>query len=345
MNNKLHTRKDFRELCLKRDNHKCVMCNETNNLAVHHIMERRLFDDGGYYLDNGSTLCEYHHIEAEKTTLDCDTIREACNIDNIILPEHLYSDQEYDKWGNPIINNNVRLKGELFNDESVQKILEAGKVLDLFSVYIKYPRTYFVPWGDKSTKDDKKLKNDDHFKNKKVVVTVKMDGENTSIYPDYVHARSINSGSHPTRNKIKELSANIGYQLSKDERICGENLFAKHSILYDNLPSYFMMFSHWEGSTCLSWDETCFNAEVLELDMVPVIYTGLYDKDKIIDLYEKNFKGTGCEGYVIRIYDEFEYGQFRKSVMKYVEPEFKQKVNSSHGHWISKKIEPNGLRK
>lgn len=34
---------------------------------------------------------------------------------------------------------------------------------------------------------------------------------------------------------------------------------------------------------------------------------------------------------------------FRKSVAKFVRPEFRQAINNSHGHWISKKIEPNGL--
>lgn len=344
MENKLLNRDDFREGVFERDGHKCVICKAPAQDA-HHILERRLFEDGGYYLNNGASLCGEHHIEAEMTTLDCDTIREACGITEIVLPEHLYSDQEYDKWGNPIINNNVRLKGDLFYDESVQKILKQGNVLELFSKYVKYPRTYFVPWGDKTTKDDKKLANDDHFIGKRVVCTVKMDGENTTMYPDYIHARSINSGSHPTRNRVKELWSQIGYQLSEDERICGENLYAKHSIKYENLPSYFMVFSHWEGNTCLSWEETVFNAQVLELDVVPVIYEGIYDRDKIIELYEKNFKGGSCEGYVIRLADSFEYGQFRKSVMKFVEPEFRQKVNSSHGHWISQKIEPNELRK
>ena len=105
-----------------------------------------------------------------------------------------------------------------------------------------------------------------------------------------------------------------------------------------------MMFSHWEKNTCLSWEETVFNAKVLELDLVPVMYEGIYDKQKIIDIYEKEYKGDGCEGYVIRLADHFEYGQFRKSVMKYVDPVFREKINSSHGHWISKKIEPNILK-
>jgi hypothetical protein len=343
MKQKLLSRDEFREGVFARDQHKCCICKEPAQDA-HHIIERRLWtDSGGYFIDNGASLCGKHHIEAEETTLHCDDIRLACGIKNIVLPEHLYVDQEYDKWGNPIVNEHTRLKGDLFYDESVQKILAQGKVLDLFSKYVKYPRSYHTPWSDKVTKDDKKLTDDLHFHGKEVVVTVKMDGECTTMYNDYIHARSINSGAHETRNKVKDIWAQVGYQLSEDERICGENLYARHSVAYDDLPSYFMVFSWWNGDTCLSWDETVFNAEVLELETVPVIYRGIYDQKKIHALYEENYKGDKCEGYVVRFADEFKYGQFRNSLMKYVDPIFREKINNSHGHWISKKIEPNKL--
>ena len=52
---------------------------------------------------------------------------------------------------------------------------------------IKYPRTYHLPYSQSKT-DDKTLSNDDQFKGMEVVVTIKMDGENTTIYPDgYIH--------------------------------------------------------------------------------------------------------------------------------------------------------------
>jgi hypothetical protein len=343
MKSKLLTRDEFREGVFSRDGHKCVICGEAAQDA-HHIMERRLFSDGGYYLENGASLCGKHHIMAEETILDCDDIRQAAGIESVLLPEHLYADQEYDKWGNPVIANGQRLKGELFYDESVQKILAQGDVLHHFSKYVKYPRSYHTPWSDKVTKDDKVLPNDDHFLGKDVVVTLKMDGENTSFYNDYVHARSINSGSHPTRNKVKEIWSRVGYQLSEDERICGENLYAKHSIEYTDLPSYFMVFSWWDGNTCLSWDETVFNAQACDLEVVPVVYRGMYDRDIIHKMYEQNHAGPTCEGYVIRLASEFTYGEFRRSLMKYVDPAFREKVNQSHGHWISQKITANKLR-
>lgn len=335
MGNELLTRNQFRESVFARDNHQCVVCKAPAKDA-HHIIERRLFTDGGYYLDNGSSLCEKHHLEAESTRLSCDDIRLAAGITKIILPEHLYADYMYDKWGNIILPNGSRIKGELYYDKSVQKILD--KDIE-FIKYIKYPRTYHVHWSQ-GTKDDKVLKDDDNFKNKEVVVTLKLDGENTTMYNDYIHARSLDSKSHQTRKWVKGLWSQISYIIDDNMRICGENLYAQHTIKYDNLESYFYMFSIWINYECLSWDETVEYAEILGLKTVPVIYKGIYDKE----LIEKEFaKYKNHEGFVIRITNSFTYNAFKYSLAKYVNPEFRRQINNSHGHWISKKIIPNEL--
>src|SRR6188472_4375916 len=117
----LLSRDTFREAVFARDNYKCVICGLAAQDA-HHIMERRLFDDGGYYINNGASLCGKHHIEAEQTILTTEAIRDASKIQKRILPDHLYPDYEYDKWGNIVNANGTRIKGELFFDESVQKI-------------------------------------------------------------------------------------------------------------------------------------------------------------------------------------------------------------------------------
>lgn len=341
---KLLNRDDFRNGVFNRDNHKCVICGEPAKDA-HHILERRLFVDGGYYLSNGSSLCEKHHIMAEETTLSCEEIREKCNITKIILPDHLYDEYIYDKWGNIIQPSGQRLKGELFYDESVQKILKQGGVLDLFQKYVKYPRTYYLHWCEMTKsllKDNRQMQNDDCFKGKRVIVTLKMDGENTSMYRDFIHARSLNSSSHPTRDWVKGLWSRISYHLDDNMRICGENLYAVHSIKYSDLESYFMMFSMWIENKCLSWDETVEYAKILDLNIVPVIYDGIYDREKIEAIFKK-YELTN-EGYVIRVANEFNYGEFRKSVGKFVLPSFRQAINNSHGHWISKKIETNILK-
>ena len=337
--NKLLTRDAFREGVFERDSHRCVICGEPAKDA-HHILERRLFHDGGYYLNNGASLCEIHHIEAEQTTLSCDEIRVKSGITDIVIPEHFYSDYEYDKWGNILLPTGLRIKGELFYDESVQKILNQGGVLNTFQKHVKYPRTYHLPWSN-LLKDDRMLSDDSNFIGKRVICSLKMDGENVSMYNDYIHARSLESSTHETRNWVKGLWSRISYMLDDNMRICGENLYAVHSIKYDKLPSYFMMFSMWIDNTCLSWDETLEYAEVLGLYTVPVIYDGIYDKSAILEAFKPYEKLN--EGYVIRIADHFNYIDFRRSVAKYVRPEFRQVVNNSHGHWISKKIDVNQL--
>jgi len=336
------TRDDFRESVFLRDNHKCVICGKPAKDA-HHILERRLFDNGGYDIDNGVSLCEDHHIGAEQTILSCNELREKAGIKKIVLPDHFYSDCDYDKWGNIILPNGQRLKGELFFDEPVQKILKSGCVLDLFQKYIKYPRTYHLPWST-LLKDDRMLKDDSNFMGKRVITTLKMDGENTTMYGDHIHARSIESPSHESRTWVKTLWSQKNYLL-ENLRICGENLYAVHTIKYENLKSYFMVFSVWDNDNniCFSWDDTNEYAELLELDIVPVIYDGIYDREKIMGAFKKHEKEH--EGYVVRIADSFKYQDFKKCVAKFVQPKFRDKVNNSHGHWILKKVEKNKLNK
>jgi 5-methylcytosine-specific restriction endonuclease McrA len=59
-------RKQFNENCLNRDKHKCVFCNVTENLDVHHITDRHVMPNGGYAMSNGITVCEEHHLKCEE---------------------------------------------------------------------------------------------------------------------------------------------------------------------------------------------------------------------------------------------------------------------------------------
>lgn len=54
--NILLTREDFKKIVFERDKHKCVVCGQPA-VDAHHIIDRALWTDGGYYLDNGVSLC------------------------------------------------------------------------------------------------------------------------------------------------------------------------------------------------------------------------------------------------------------------------------------------------
>lgn len=340
--NPLLTREKFVAQALARDKNSCVICKKEAS-EVHHIIERKLWPDSGYYLNNAATLCGEHHLQAEQTILSCDEIRNKTNIVEILLPEHFDPEYKYDKWGNVIMPNGTRLKGEMFYTEQVQKILSSVDLLNIFSKYIKYPRTYHMPHSHQSA-DDKRLLDDSIFLNKEVVVTIKMDGENTTLYNDYIHARSINSGDHPSRDRVKGIWANVKWMLDDDMRLSGENMYAKHTVEYDNLESYFLLFSVWYRDTCLSWQETLDYAKLLELKTVPVIYQGMYDLQKIENAFKTYEASSPAEGYVIRYADEFKYLHFKNSVAKYVKPEFLHNLQQQTGHWQTKKVIANQLK-
>lgn len=44
---KLLSREDFKTLVFKRDQNKCVVCS-SGAVDAHHLLERKLFADGGY---------------------------------------------------------------------------------------------------------------------------------------------------------------------------------------------------------------------------------------------------------------------------------------------------------
>ena len=79
----------------------CVLCQQPGQDA-HHIMDRKLFPDGGYYLDNGVTVWPACHLLAEKGRVTPDWLRNVANIKTVILPPDFEPEFIYDKWDNPI---------------------------------------------------------------------------------------------------------------------------------------------------------------------------------------------------------------------------------------------------
>lgn len=326
---KLLTRNEFRDRVFERNNNRCVFC-DAPAADAHHIIERRLFPDGGYYLENGAAVCEEHHLQCEQTTISVEDVRAASGNKHKVIPPHLYADQEYDKWGNPVLANGLRLKGELFFDESVQKILAQGGVLNLFTPWVKYPRTHHLPWSPGINDDDRVLRSLEAFVGRRVVVTEKMDGENTTLYRDYLHARSVDGRGHPTRSWVKQFWNKISSDIPSGWRICGENLYALHSIQYNDLSSYFMGFSVWnESNLCLGWDETLEWFDLLGITAVPILYDGIYNENTIRSLWdERNWASS--EGYVLRLAEPIHYADFRNKCGKFVRPGHIQTIK----HWM-----------
>lgn len=233
----------------------------------------------------------------------------------------------------------MRLRGELFHNESVQKILKP--YLHLFTNRVKYPRTHHLPWSPGLTNDDRVMSDLTMLKSAdKVIVHVKMDGENTSLYKDGLHARSLDYEPHPSRNLVKKLHSQISHEIPEGWRICGENLHGQHSIAYKNLPAFFLAFSIWNAhNVCLPWNETKEWFELLGLTPCPVIYEGPFDEKLLQSLHKDEWNGDPCEGYVVRVAGSYSYSEYRRAVGKWVRPNHVQ----SHAHWMQRFI-PNQLR-
>ena len=219
---------------------------------------------------------------------------------------------------------------------------------------VKYPRTRHLPSSRSRTDDDKiatveevarafKESNGDP---RRVIITEKMDGEATTIYPDgHSHARSIDSKFHPSRSIIRELAGLISHEIPQDFRICGENIFAVHSIEYSALDSYFQVYNIWNGSTCISWDSTVEWAQLLELTTVPVLYDGPWvDENHAHSIwtdFKKNLPGEqASEGFVVRIADEFELDDFGNNVFKFV----REKHVTTGDHWMHSEMKTNSIK-
>lgn len=201
-----------------------------------------------------------------------------------------------------------------------------------------------MPWSLGINDDDKALNDASQFYGKRVIMSIKKDGENTSAYSDgHVHARSIDSRGGEDRAWVKQfLANNVCFNLPDGWRVCGENMWAKHSIHYENLPSYFLGFSLWnEHNICISWDETLEYFSLLGITHVEVLYDGIWHEDTVRTI-EKTIDPNKEEGYVIRIADAFQYSQFKNSIAKYVRRDHVKTTK----HWRARRVSvPNELSK
>ncbi|MCX5341532.1 RNA ligase family protein [Streptomyces atratus] len=202
-----------------------------------------------------------------------------------------------------------------------------------------YPRTAHLPWSPGATSDDVRIADLSGLTGREVVVTEKLDGENTTLYADGLHARSLDSAHHPSRGWVKALQGRIGARIPEGWRVCGENMFARHSIPYDGLESFFYGFSVWDGEHCLGWDRTVVFLRELGIPVPPVLWRGVFDARA-----EKALRALGPdtgrqEGYVARPADGFDAPDFGRRVAKWVRPGHVQ----TDTHWMHASVVENRL--
>ena len=198
-----------------------------------------------------------------------------------------------------------------------------------------YPRTPHLPWSPGKADDDVTAGGLSGFAGREVVVTEKLDGENTTMYADGLHARSLDSAHHPSRAWVKALHGRIAAGIPAGWRVCGENMFARHSIPYDNLDSYFYAFSVWAGDRCLGWDDTVRFARRVGVPTPPVLWRGTFDERAVRAI---KLDTARQEGFVVRTVEGFARNEFGTRVAKWVRPAHVQ----TDTHWMLAPVVPNG---
>ena len=106
-------RPEFKEKVFARTKGKCCVpgCN-CDAVDAHHILDRHLWDHGGYILSNGAALCSKHHIDAEEGRITPKQCIEYMNISPSIIEKpdkitdlsfgeyyELLMDGKINKWG------------------------------------------------------------------------------------------------------------------------------------------------------------------------------------------------------------------------------------------------------
>ncbi len=141
------------------------------------------------------------------------------------------------------------------------------------AISTKYGRTYHYPFSPGTTSDDRI--NHQYWESFSQIPTLihteKLDGENNCLSRYGVFARSHAAPTtSPWTSTLRQR-----WQLLRDDlghlEIFGENLFAIHSIEYQQLESHFYVFAVREHDQWLSWEETEFYAQFFDFPTVPVL--------------------------------------------------------------------------
>jgi hypothetical protein len=333
------TRDQFRTVAVDRDGGECVVpwCDAPVTEdpdgpgEVHHIIERRLWDDGGYLPDNGASVCNVHHRYAEENVIPPQSFWRWVGVEDPPLPGQI-EDMNVDKWG-----ESLKLD---FDPEIRDKP--------------KYPSTRHLPYSHAQDRDDTQMQEVGFLCDIPLVVTVKMDGGNCMIVRDMDEPTRARNGRHPGRenhDQLRQMYWDRGLydQIPEHIQIFGEWLYETHSIHYgcdgcehcshdDSLPrdpgpeidGLFQVFGVYDTRYQLwtSWPEVEAWARKLDFPTVPVLSMDWKDAepsitrpDQIYDpvrQYAEDVVQNGHEGIVVRSKFGYHRGQIGERLGKYV---------------------------
>jgi len=224
------------------------------------------------------------------------------------------------------------------------------------SDFFRFPHTPHIDWlGEGMPRDDKVL-NDAEVASilaHPLRVEEKLDGANLGIsIRDNGELRGQNRGQYllePYAGQFSRLTSWLAQNryalsdnLTSNEIVFGEWCAARHSLDYDNLPDWFVVFDVYDRAAQKFWSCERRNAlaEKMGLAVVPTLYHGettLDDLKALLSSASSHYRAGTPEGIVMR-HDSKDWCEARA---KLVRADFAQSIEE---HWRSRAIEWNDVR-
>jgi hypothetical protein len=218
----------------------------------------------------------------------------------------------------------------------------------------KFPSTPHLFWlASSSLRPEKVLTTSEvkEFLSHPVAIEEKMDGSNLGISFD-------RSGRIRFQNRGNFLSGKLsgqweqlrawGFQhearlrelIHPGQILFGEWCYATHSIHYDHLPDWFMVFDVFDSEAQRFWSRTRRDELVASagLATVPLLRVGNYCKDEIISML--NIRSAYTKSPVEGVYLRIDQGCWLSLRAKVVRPGFIQSISE---HWSKRQMVRNDL--
>lgn len=170
------SRREFRERCVDRDDGKCLVpwCSSRVTAdpdgpgEVHHIIERALWDDGGWYAKNGASVCNDHHQYAEENFIPPHAFWRWLDVEPL-TPEGMPTN--INKWG-----PDEQRRGETLDTPPHEDLREFHKYPSTRHLLPLYWQSSRGTVEERTGRDDTGLQTVEPFLGVPLAITEKMDG-------------------------------------------------------------------------------------------------------------------------------------------------------------------------
>jgi ATP-dependent RNA circularization protein (DNA/RNA ligase family) len=221
--------------------------------------------------------------------------------------------------------------------------------------FYRFPHTPHLAWLGKDTpRDDKVLTvtEAEQFLSHPIVIEEKIDGANLGFSLDRGgEVRAQNRGQYlqrPFTGQFARLNEWLAIHeealfeaLGESLMLFGEWVAAVHSLEYNRMPDYLLVFDVYDRDEKRFWSTAHRNALAAGLELCPVQRLGIGQYPintlrQMLATTQSHYRNGGCEGFYLRHEDD----NWLISRAKLVQPDFVQNIGE---HWRSRSLRWNTL--